>query len=198
MFAFGVTLFRLLSGERPFPSNNTQILKRHTVELRYNVSSGDWENISAAAKDMIRKLLINSEQRLTAEEALSHRWFKEEGGTILPVDFSHIGGPGGGQGQADSRSRAVVRVSRPYPSKIFILSPAFYRNLLHSFVTYLLISLFVVSRTSNRISCSIRWSILDRSKSANRTHHDHFGWHLFRQRSFRTESGREYLGDDMC
>lgn len=110
MFAFGVTLFRLLSGERPFPSNNSQILKRHTVELRYNVSSGDWENVSGAAKDMIRKLLINKQERLTASEALNHRWFQEVGASVLPVDRTHTGV--GGVPPDDSRSRATVRVSR--------------------------------------------------------------------------------------
>jgi serine/threonine protein kinase len=37
MFAFGVLLFSLLSAMRPFPSNNSQILKRDTIMLQYNV-----------------------------------------------------------------------------------------------------------------------------------------------------------------
>jgi len=112
MFAFGVTLFRLLSGERPFPSNNSQILKRHTIELRYNVSSGDWQNVSAAAKDLIRKLLINRQERLTAEQALTHRWFQEEGSSVLPADRTRVSSAvGGAGGPDDSRSRAIVRVS---------------------------------------------------------------------------------------
>lgn len=105
MFAFGVLLFRLLSGERPFPSNNSQILKRHTVELRYNVQGQDWENVSAAAKDLVRKLLINREERLSAERALNHRWFSEIGQSVLRPDRSTA--------HTDpSRSRAVVFVSR--------------------------------------------------------------------------------------
>ena len=109
MFAFGVTLFRLLSGERPFPSNNSQILKRHTIELRYNVTSGDWDNISMAAKDLIRKLLINRQERLTAEDALAHPWFQEEGRSVLPVDLTHVGS----EERVEGRSRATVRVSWP-------------------------------------------------------------------------------------
>jgi calcium/calmodulin-dependent protein kinase I len=77
MFAFGVVLFRLLSGVRPFPSNNSQILKRDTIMLQYNVQGSDWENVSAAAKDLVRKLLINRQERLTAEHALQHPWFSE-------------------------------------------------------------------------------------------------------------------------
>lgn len=105
MFAFGVLLFRLLSGERPFPSNNEQILKRHTVELRYNVQGSDWEGVSAPAKDMVRKLLINKQERLTAEQALAHPWFLETGRSVLRVDLTHLG-------QEDaSRSKAFVFVS---------------------------------------------------------------------------------------
>jgi len=112
LFAFGVTLFRLLSGERPFPSNNSQILKRHTIECRYNVSSGDWQNVSPAAKDLIRKLLINKQERLTAQQALGHRWFQEEGSSVLPRDLTHIGTIAHGGGDArDGRSRAIARVS---------------------------------------------------------------------------------------
>jgi serine/threonine protein kinase len=105
MFAFGVLLFRLLSGERPFPSNNSQVLKRHTIELRYNVQGSDWEGVSTAAKDMVRKLLINDQERLTAEEALQHHWFKETGHSVLRADLTHVGE------EHDSRSRAFLFVS---------------------------------------------------------------------------------------
>ena len=77
MFAFGVLLFKLLSGERPFPSENERILVRRTVDLRYNVQGGDWNNVLASAKDLVRHLLINWQERLTAEQALDHAWFSE-------------------------------------------------------------------------------------------------------------------------
>ena len=121
MFAFGVTLFRLLSGERPFPSNNSQVLKRHTIECRYNVGSGDWQNVSTAAKDLIRKLLINRQERFTAAEALGHRWFREEGSSVLPRDLTHVGTVAAdGAFRGDGRSRAVARVS-PYTLSVVAL-----------------------------------------------------------------------------
>jgi serine/threonine protein kinase len=83
MFAFGVLLFRLLSAERPFPNANSQILRRHTLEYRYNVIGSAWENVSDTAKDLVRKLLINRNERLTAEEALRHPWFLTQGESIL-------------------------------------------------------------------------------------------------------------------
>jgi serine/threonine protein kinase len=65
----------LLSGERPFPIANTQMLRRHTLEHRYSVDGSAWENVSDSAKDLVKKLLINRDQRLTATEALAHPWF---------------------------------------------------------------------------------------------------------------------------
>jgi serine/threonine protein kinase len=77
MFAFGALLFRLLSGERPFSTDSAQMLRRDTIELRYDVQGRNWEGVSAAAKDLVRKLLINRDERMTAEQALQHPWFSE-------------------------------------------------------------------------------------------------------------------------
>ena len=75
MFAFGVLLFRLLSGKAPFPKANSQMLRRHTLEYRYNISGTAWDNVSYLAKDLVRRLLINSHDRLSAQDALAHPWF---------------------------------------------------------------------------------------------------------------------------
>ena len=114
MFAFGVALFRLLSGERPFPDLDPKILERQTIEYRYTVNSESWQNVSSAAKDLIRKLLINKQERLTAQGALAHPWFREEGSSILPPDLTYISTvtPNGGF-RGDGHSQAVVRVSTP-------------------------------------------------------------------------------------
>ena len=112
MFAFGVALFRLLSGERPFPDLDPKILERQTIEYRYTVNSENWQNVSSAAKSLLRKLLIKRQERFTASDALAHRWFREEGSSILPPDLTYIStvtANGGFRG--DGRSQAVVRVS---------------------------------------------------------------------------------------
>lgn len=79
MFSFGVLLFRLLSGDRPFSSTDTEILRSQTIELRYNMQREDWASVSHPAKDLVCKLLVNSTERLTAEQALNHRWLSEIG-----------------------------------------------------------------------------------------------------------------------
>jgi serine/threonine protein kinase len=105
MFAFGVLLFRLLSAERPFPNANSQILRRHTLEYRYNVIGTAWDNVSDMAKDLVRKLLINRVERLTAEQALAHPWFSTPGDSILRPDLSHLAG------RSFDRSQGFVLVS---------------------------------------------------------------------------------------
>lgn len=85
MFAFGVLLFRLLSDQRPF-SGNSENLRRKTVELRYEVQGEDWELVSDPAKNMIRRLLINKDERLTAAQALAHPWMADSTTSILRSD----------------------------------------------------------------------------------------------------------------
>ena len=76
MFAFGVILFRLLSGgEKPFPQRNKQQLRRATERLEYDINQGAWENVSDGGKKMIKGLLTSKDQRLNAETATKHPWF---------------------------------------------------------------------------------------------------------------------------
>lgn len=93
MFAFGALMFRLLSNTRPFSNANSRVLRQHTRELKYNVNGEDWNSVSPAAKDMIRQMLINKQERLDADQALRHRWFREAGQTILKVDHTFTHGP---------------------------------------------------------------------------------------------------------
>jgi serine/threonine protein kinase len=43
---------------------------------RDNFDGDEWEDVSDEAKDLIRKLIAKPERRLTADEALKHKWFK--------------------------------------------------------------------------------------------------------------------------
>jgi len=84
MFAFGVILFRLLSGgEKPFPATNERILRRTTERLEYSVDSNAWKDVSPSAKRLVRKLLIAREERLNAKDALQHEWFSITSDTLI-------------------------------------------------------------------------------------------------------------------
>lgn len=61
----------------------------------YDADDPIWENISPEAKDVVAKLLtVDSDKRLTAEEALGHPWV--QGKTPTTVDEGEAaGGPRG-------------------------------------------------------------------------------------------------------
>jgi len=108
MFALGVIVFRLLSGVRPFSSQNTDKLRRDTLDLRYSVQGSNWEGVSPDALKLVRKLLIGREQRLTAEQAAEHDWFLAGGeDSILRADYSQSRD----YVPDDSYSRAIALVS---------------------------------------------------------------------------------------
>ena len=109
MFALGVIVFRLLSGVRPFSSQNTDKLRRDTIDLRYSVQGSNWEGVSPDALKLVRKLLIGREQRLTAEQAAEHDWFLTGGeDSILRADYSQSRD----YVPDDSYSKAIALVSR--------------------------------------------------------------------------------------
>ena len=43
----------------------------------FDFEGSEWEEISAEGKDLIKKLINKPEKRLTAQEALEHKWFKK-------------------------------------------------------------------------------------------------------------------------
>jgi calcium-dependent protein kinase len=42
----------------------------------FDFDGEEWDDVSADAKDLIKKLICKPERRLTAEEALQHHWIK--------------------------------------------------------------------------------------------------------------------------
>jgi len=44
---------------------------------KFDFDGEEWDDISKDAKDLIKKLICKPEKRLTAMEALEHKWFKK-------------------------------------------------------------------------------------------------------------------------
>ena len=74
MWSAGVLLYMLLCGCPPFygDTNHEILLMVSRGEFEFN--GKEWVNVSDNAKDLIKQLLINPVQRLTASQALQHRW----------------------------------------------------------------------------------------------------------------------------
>jgi calcium-dependent protein kinase len=43
---------------------------------KFDFDGEEWDEISKEAKDLIKKLICKPEKRLTANEALQHKWMK--------------------------------------------------------------------------------------------------------------------------
>ena len=56
-------------------------------EGKYDFNGDEWEEVSKEAKDLIKKLIAKPEKRLTAQEALDHKWFKMWKAVSEPKSF---------------------------------------------------------------------------------------------------------------
>eukprot|EP00835_Amoeboradix_gromovi_P000262 NODE_9_length_47730_cov_0.323718.p13 type:complete len:309 gc:universal NODE_9_length_47730_cov_0.323718:30127-29201(-) len=78
MWSIGVTAYFILCGYTPFENlEKDEGLDEHLriMSGNYRFNKGDWNSISAEAKDFIKHLLIvDPLKRLSADEALSHPW----------------------------------------------------------------------------------------------------------------------------
>ena len=77
MWSVGCIVFLLLSGQLPFMGRSQKELFRKIVAGKYEFSNKDWEGVSDDARDLVRGLLVlDPDQRLTATQAVRHRWLK--------------------------------------------------------------------------------------------------------------------------
>ncbi|OZJ01638.1 hypothetical protein BZG36_05413 [Bifiguratus adelaidae] len=75
MWSIGVITYTLLCGYNPFQSDDEVAFLQLIKDGKYEFHDRYWKHISDDAKDFIRKLLQpDPSARLTAEQALAHRW----------------------------------------------------------------------------------------------------------------------------
>jgi calcium-dependent protein kinase len=77
VWSCGVILFILLCGYPPF-NGNTNVDIFHAIQNQNPIFGGEeWEDITSEAKDLIKLMLKkNPSERLSAEQCLTHKWFK--------------------------------------------------------------------------------------------------------------------------
>ena len=74
IWSAGVILYILLSGLPPFPGNSDSEITARISAGNLTFPSEIWTKVSNEAIDFIQKLICNYDQRLTAQEALVHKW----------------------------------------------------------------------------------------------------------------------------
>jgi len=76
MWSAGCMLYILLCGYPPFYGDDNQEILQMVQTGKFDFDGEEWDDISNDAKDLIKKLICKPEVRLTAEEALKHRWVR--------------------------------------------------------------------------------------------------------------------------
>ena len=79
LWSIGVILYILLCGYPPFNGSNDEQIIKKVKEGKYRTDEEEWHNISEDAIDILNKLLqYNPNNRISAAEALQHKWIKEQ------------------------------------------------------------------------------------------------------------------------
>jgi calcium/calmodulin-dependent protein kinase I len=88
MWSLGVIIYILLGGYPPFIEQNQRELFRKIRKGQYEFHEEYWGNVSKDAKDLIASLLtVDPAKRLSAKEALQHKWMVADGKVLAAQDL---------------------------------------------------------------------------------------------------------------
>ena len=75
LWSCGVILYILLCGYPPFNGANDKQIIEAVLKGKYTLDEPEWDDVCEDAKDLVRRLLTyDPEKRITASEAIQHRW----------------------------------------------------------------------------------------------------------------------------
>jgi len=79
MWSVAVIMYIMLSGISPFFYEDENQVLQCVQYVKYKFDAEAFESISSEAKDFIKKCLVRApEMRMTAEDALKHKWLQED------------------------------------------------------------------------------------------------------------------------
>ena len=78
VWSCGVIMYILLSARPPFGGEDDNEIMERVASGKYDLESPPFNKLSKSSIDLIKRLLtMDPEQRISAEQALNHPWFKE-------------------------------------------------------------------------------------------------------------------------
>lgn len=88
MWSLGVIIYIILGGYPPFIEQNQRELFRKIRKGQYEFHKEYWGSVSADAKDLISSLLtVQPSKRITADQALQHRWMLQDASVLAAQDL---------------------------------------------------------------------------------------------------------------
>lgn len=88
MWSLGVIIFIILGGYPPFIEQNQRELFRKIRRGQFEFHEEYWGSVSADAKDLISCLLtVQPSKRMTANQALEHRWMLQDDNVLAAQDL---------------------------------------------------------------------------------------------------------------
>lgn len=90
IWSIGVIMYILLSGQPPFWAQTETGIFNEILKAKLDLNVSPWPQISKSAKDVLKKMLtVDPKSRITASQALSHPWVREDGNAPdVPLDIS--------------------------------------------------------------------------------------------------------------
>ncbi|XP_054163480.1 ribosomal protein S6 kinase 2 beta-like [Oppia nitens] len=80
IWSMGVLLYTMLAGGTPFanaPTDTPTDILRRIGEGKFDLTSGNWVNVSLSAKNLVERMLhIDPKQRYRAADVLNHEWIR--------------------------------------------------------------------------------------------------------------------------
>ena len=94
IWSCGIILYIMLCGKPPFYSQDEEELKKKICSMNYNFDYPEFKRVSQDAINLIKKILVGPDQRLSAAQILADPWIKENApnatGENLKQNWEHI------------------------------------------------------------------------------------------------------------
>lgn len=90
IWSAGVILYIMLSGYPPFNGNSDADIMKAVRKGLYDFKGPEWKSVSNNAKELIKCMLIQPKNRLTADKVLEHPWLRDELQQNIQIDIQKL------------------------------------------------------------------------------------------------------------